>query len=227
MKVLNLYAGIGGNRAAWPDHADVVAVELNPAVAEAYKRNFPCDDVIVADAHAYLEKHYDKFDAIWASPPCQTHSRMPVQKARYPDLSLYEEILFLKYKFKGNWIVENVRPFYKALVPGSYVGRHMIWSNRWIPPWSPGRPNINIMEATKAELESYLRLPCPDNLYLNGNHDPLQVMRNCVDPELGRFLFDRVFRPRSDDELDVFNAELSRHFDDQLDWMRSAERDDA
>ena len=34
IKILNLYAGIGGNRRLWPDdEIEVTAVELNPKIA--------------------------------------------------------------------------------------------------------------------------------------------------------------------------------------------------
>jgi DNA (cytosine-5)-methyltransferase 1 len=74
MRILNLYAGIGGNRKLWED-VDVTAVEWNEEIARVYSDNFPNDKVIVADAHQYLLDHYTEFDFIWASPPCPTHSR--------------------------------------------------------------------------------------------------------------------------------------------------------
>lgn len=37
MKILNLYAGIGGNRKFWQGH-DVVAVESQEYIADAYKK---------------------------------------------------------------------------------------------------------------------------------------------------------------------------------------------
>ena len=37
MKILNLYAGGGGNREKWGDEHEITAVELNPKVAEEYK----------------------------------------------------------------------------------------------------------------------------------------------------------------------------------------------
>ena len=40
MKVLNLYAGIGGNRKLWTD-VEVTAVEIDPKRAEIYKHYFP------------------------------------------------------------------------------------------------------------------------------------------------------------------------------------------
>ena len=45
-KVLNLYAGIGGNRKLWTD-VEVTAVELNPEIARIYQDFFPDDTVIV------------------------------------------------------------------------------------------------------------------------------------------------------------------------------------
>ena len=50
MKVLNLYAGIGGNRKGWEkyeDKIDVTAVEIRPEIAQVYKDEFPQDKVVV------------------------------------------------------------------------------------------------------------------------------------------------------------------------------------
>lgn len=102
MKVLNLYACLGGNRLLWDD-CEVTAVELDPELARMYQDRFPNDTVIVADAHQYLLDHYKEFDFIWSSPPCPTHSRARFWSAKggntdpkYPDVKLYEEILFFK-----------------------------------------------------------------------------------------------------------------------------------
>ena len=75
MKVLNLYSGLGGNRKLWQD-VEVTAIESEQKIADVYKTNFPEDTVIITDAHEYLLANYDKFDFIWSSPPCQSHSRM-------------------------------------------------------------------------------------------------------------------------------------------------------
>ena len=40
MKILNLYAGIGGNRKLWGNEHEITAVEINPKIAEAYKTFF-------------------------------------------------------------------------------------------------------------------------------------------------------------------------------------------
>ncbi|GAG21491.1 unnamed protein product, partial [marine sediment metagenome] len=58
MKILNLYAGIGGNRKLWGDEHEVTAVENNPEIAGIYQNNYPKDHVVIGDAHFYLLQHY-------------------------------------------------------------------------------------------------------------------------------------------------------------------------
>lgn len=133
-KVLNLYACLGGNRALWED-CEVTAVELDPELARMYKERFPFDTVIVEDAHQYLLDHYKEFDFIWSSPPCPSHSKQRFTQAMfrgtykplYPDMKLYEEIIFLDNYFDGKFAVENVIPYYTPLIPAKKVGRHLVW----------------------------------------------------------------------------------------------------
>ena len=111
MKILNLYAGIGGNRKLWGDEHEVTAIEINPEIAAIYQDFFPNDNVVVGDAHQYLLYHYKEFDFIWSSPPCPTHSKLRYgmlgtrcgAEPCFPDMKLYEEIIFLKHHFKGKW----------------------------------------------------------------------------------------------------------------------------
>jgi len=144
MKILNLYACLGGNRYKWDEvtNVDVTAVELDPELARLYQERFPNDKVIVADAHQYLLDHYQEFDFIWSSPPCPTHSRMRKtntgegerkSKATYSDMKLYEEILLLKHFYKGKYCVENVIPYYEPLIPAKKRGRHLYWTNFNLP----------------------------------------------------------------------------------------------
>ncbi len=203
MKVLNLYAGLGGNRKLWTD-CQVTAVELDPKVAAVYSRLFPQDGLVVGkDAHEYLVEYFEGFDFIWSSPPCQSHSKMDRansrNKPRYPDLKLYEEILFLQTYFKGNWVVENVVPYYKPLItPSAQVGRHLFWSNLplSVPPIDDvARPKGFIAsggQATADQLKKWLGLEFEGNVYYGKNHCPAQVLRNCVHPEIGRQVFDRA-----------------------------------
>ena len=169
MKILNLYACLGGNRYKWDEVAEelgitieVTAVELDPELARMYQERFPNDKVIVADAHQYLLDHYKEFDFIWSSPPCPTHSRMKLNQAKgtgnhkpvFPDIKLYEEIIFLKHYFSGKYCVENVIPYYEPLIPAKKRGRHLYWTNfnlpndlnGKVPPSAWGQPGLGILE---------------------------------------------------------------------------------
>ena len=81
MKILNLYAGIGGNRKLWGNDHEVTAIEYDNNIAKIYQENFPNDIVIVTDAHQYLLEHFREYDFIWSSPPCPSHSKVRKQLA--------------------------------------------------------------------------------------------------------------------------------------------------
>ena len=61
MKILNLYAGIGGNRKLWGNEHKVTAVEFDPDIAKMYQDLYPDDIVIVGDAHEYLQQQNDAY----------------------------------------------------------------------------------------------------------------------------------------------------------------------
>lgn len=196
MKVLNLYAGIGGNRKLWKD-VEVTAVELNPKIAEAYQRFFPQDKVMIADAHQFLLEHFEEFDFIWSSPPCQTHSsfrfnicvRFRNTKPAYPDLRLYEEIIFLSNHFKGKWVVENVKPYYDYLIkPQAFIQRHSFWSNFNINEFQADKSNIRKEQIPQLEKRYGFDL---SSMSLENKR---QILRNCVEPELGLHVFNCAFR---------------------------------
>ncbi|MBN2161777.1 MAG: DNA cytosine methyltransferase [Pontiellaceae bacterium] len=194
MKILNLYAGIGGNRKLWGNKHEIVAVESDPEVAGIYKELFPSDTVIVGDAHEYLRLHFKEFDFIWSSPPCQTHSgirqnigvRCRGYEPKYPDMTLYEEIIFLMHNARCLWVVENVRPYYKPLIAGQAVHRHLFWSNMEIPAIKTERANMH--GAPISELQRRYGFD------LSGHRLPnkRQTLRNCVNPELGKHILDIV-----------------------------------
>ena len=135
MKILNLYAGIGGNRKLWGDKHEITAIEYNEKIADKYRALYPDDKVVVADAHEYLLDHYKEFDFIWSSPPCQSHSTTNYftqhirKRPVYPSMKLYEEIIFLQNFYKGKFCVENVVSYYEPLIKPLKIGRHYLWSN--------------------------------------------------------------------------------------------------
>lgn len=195
-KVLNLYAGLGGNRKLWQG-VEVTAIETDPKIAAVYQNNNPNDKVIIADAHQYLLDHSGEFDFIWSSPPCQSHTRFirsgRNRKPKYPDFKLYEEIIFLTHNFKGKWVVENVVPYYEPLIkPTIKIDRHLFWSNFNIESFELDNHKNFIQADSPAELESmksWLGIHYEGNIYYNGNHSPGQVLRNCVHPEMGNHVF--------------------------------------
>ncbi len=207
MKILNLYAGIGGNRKLWGDEHEITAVENNKEVAKAYQEFFPNDKVVVGDAHEFLLEHFKEFDFIWSSPPCQSHSQMNKgtrhKIIRYPDMRLYQEILLLKHFFKGKWVVENVNPYYKPLIPCNKSDRHLFWSNFFISNIRIPRPKFagrkmdfgsNWLHAKKEDVEKWLGITLKEKIYLNGNHCEVQILRNCVHPKLGLHVFRCAFK---------------------------------
>lgn len=207
MNVLNLYCGIGGNRKLWDD-VEVTAVEMNPEIAAVYQENYPNDFVIIGDAHETLRKHFMEFDMIWSSIPCQSHTKMMKfsrhQLSRYPDLKLYEEILFLQHFCPPEikWVVENVVPYYSPLVqPTKQVGRHLFWSNFPIHaddyPTPQGVDFINTSSvAGLRQLQDWLGIHWNNPVYYEGSHCPCQIARNAVHPEIGLQVFNSALGHR-------------------------------
>jgi len=201
MKILNLYANIGGNRKLWGNQHEITAIELNPKVAEIYKDFWPNDTVIVADAHQYLLDHYKEFDFIWSSPPCPTHSKVgrlrafnehnkstgQYSPAKYPDVALYQEILLLEGYFKGNWCVENVVAWYKPLIPPTQLGGHWLWSNFGISDRKFDIRQINTKGKNDAQIRSK-KLGFDLSKYTG--IDKRLALRDCTEPELGKHILD-------------------------------------
>lgn len=195
IKVLNLYAGIGGNRKLWQD-VEVTAVEINPKIAAIYKDFFPNDKVIVADAHEFLLNHYKEYDFIWSSPPCPSHSRarknmaVPLgSKPIYPDLKLYEEILFLKHYFKGKWVVENVISYYEPLIKPKEVNRHYFWANFHIP-----KKNLPAQDISHVKKNDTLWGFNIGDKEMPKDYNHVKVLRNLVNPKLGKHIFECAYK---------------------------------
>lgn len=193
MKILNLYAGIGGNRKLWGDEHEVTAVENVTHIAEAYHTLYPNDVVVEVDAHQYLLDHFKEYDFIWSSPPCPTHSKanMSLQGYgiyRYPDMMLYQEIIFLKHFYKGKWVVENVDGYYVPLIhPTITIDRHHFWSNFAVSPLVTER-KYNVNRATKEALALSHGIELPA-----GTKDQRKLLRNAVLPQVGLHLFDEAY----------------------------------
>lgn len=200
MNILNLYACLGGNRYKWNDvkkDINVTAVELDEELAKLYQERFPNDTVIVADAHKYLLDHYKKFDFIWSSPPCPTHSKIRMTQKntsgfipKYPDMKLYEEILFLQNYFDGKYIVENVIPFYEPLIPAQKRGRHIYWCNFILPNVLSDRKFKMCRESD--EVNALCAFHDFDFYKYKGEQRKDKIAKNLVDYQAGETIFKTV-----------------------------------
>ena len=198
MKILNLYACLGGNRYKWDEVADieVTAVELDEELAKLYQERFPNDKVIVSDAHQYLLDYYNEFDFIWSSPPCPSHSKIRIsQKNRktfvpvYPDLKLYEEVIFLDNYFDGKYVVENVIPYYEPLIQAQKRGRHLYWCSFKLPNNIGERKMFNNMieEGNVTRLSQFHDY---DFTKYKGKQRLNKIARNLVDYEAGKTILE-------------------------------------
>jgi len=200
MRVLNLYAGIGGNRKLWED-VEVTAVEYNPEIAAIYQEYFPNDTVIVADAHEYLLQHYKEFDFIWSSPPCQTHSRLVTGNinknnydVRYPDMKLWQEIVFLKKFSTCYYVIENVIPYYDIFLPPTIeIGRHLFWSNFKISSVvvdSNAQVFTNKTDKRLRAQKTKYGYDIKDKIIKGCDKE--QILNNLVNPEIGLAILDQA-----------------------------------
>lgn len=209
IKILNLYAGIGGNRKLWDGDIEVTAVENVPEIAAIYSGFFPDDKIVIGDAHQYLLEHYKEFDFIWSSPPCPTHSgtnnSLNAQGViRYPDMGLYQEIIFLQKWFKGRYAIENVIPYYEPLIPAQKCGRHLFWCNFKI-----GDIKAETEVGTFNRQPTKLAQRAANQEYMNPNRDWMgfnlkgikinpykkrQLLRNCIHPKIGAYVLRMAFK---------------------------------
>ena len=192
MKILNLYAGIGGNRKLWGDEHDITAVEYNEKIANKYRTLYPNDTVVVADAHEYLLDHHKEFDFIWSSPPCQSHSTTNYftqhirKRPVYPLMSLYQEIIFLQNFYKGKFCVENVVSYYEPLIKPLKIGRHYLWSNF----------NINNIKQPKDDVGTMMPK------YGNKACKKTLEERNAVNSELGLHILNQALGIIKENEVE-------------------------
>jgi len=221
-RVLNCYAGIGGNRKYWDGpNMEVTAIEFDENIANVYKDLHPNDIVIVTDAHEYLLNNYENFDFIWCSPPCPTHSVtnyfLNAQGIkRYPDMKLYQEIILLQTFFKGKYIIENVKSYYEPLIKPQISGRHYFWANFKIPLLKFEK-QIGRMNGKKSDLGGKIQSELRTNnhkklgfdLSKYANIDKEKVLNNCVAPEIGLAIFQsalNIYNANNVEQIGLFKA---------------------
>ena len=211
-KILNLYAGLGGNRALWGDNHEITSIEYNPEIARLYKEKFPGDTVIVTDAHQYLIDHVlDGWDFIWSSPPCPSHSRLNTDgnnKPRYPEMSLYQQIIMLNNNwYKGKFVIENVIPYYEPLVyPSVIIDRHYFWNN-----FNCSKIEVKKEKSIAKQTGTNERFGFSLKGAITKGLDKRQCLRNLVDPSVGLHFLNRalgIAETNRNTQLDMFKMEV-------------------
>lgn len=171
-------------------------MELDWKILDVYRKLYPSDSIVCGDAHQYLLEHFKEFDFIWSSPPCPSHSSIRLYTAVakgandpiFPDMKLYEEIIFLQYYFKGKWCVENVISYYDPLIAPQKLGSHYFWTNFLIPPVYADDRNHHAHIKELATRKGF-------NLDDLKGLDKVKVLRNCVEPELGKQILEYAINP--------------------------------
>tara|TARA_R100001015_G_C4564035_1_gene123336 strand:- start:58 stop:717 length:660 start_codon:yes stop_codon:yes gene_type:complete len=218
MKILNLYACLGGNRYKWGDEHEITAVEWDKELARLYQERFPKDKVVVADAHQYLLDNFKEYDFIWSSPPCPTHSRLNFSfkgkrqkgdgtfKLKYPDMSLYQQVIFLDNFFDGKYVVENVIPYYQPLIPAKKRGRHLYWTNFNLPNKLSGVKNPDFTRLHRNHIKVMSEYHDYDFTKYKGKQPRKKIANNLVYYEDGKIILDTVMGIRN--KQNINQAEL-------------------
>jgi DNA (cytosine-5)-methyltransferase 1 len=100
-------------------------------------------------------------------------------------MKLYEEILFLQGYFKGKYVVENVRSWYKPLIQPQEINKHYFWANFTIPV-IPKQSREHMASIKKLEDRKGLNLSDYKGI------DKRKLLRNCVEPETGKHILDQL-----------------------------------
>jgi DNA (cytosine-5)-methyltransferase 1 len=112
-----------------------------------------------------------------------------IRKMEYPDMKLYQEIIFLDNFFEGKYCVENVIPFYEPLVPAQKRGRHLYWTNFNLPTNLNERKNPDLARE-KDLINSLSKFHDYDFRKYKGKQSVQKMARNLVDYEAGRTIFE-------------------------------------
>jgi DNA (cytosine-5)-methyltransferase 1 len=215
MKILNAYAGIGGNRKLWGNHHEITAIEHDEKIANIYQDLHPHDNVVIGDAHQYILENYEKYDFIWASPPCPTHSKtnhfLNAQgHKRYPDMALYQEIILLQKFHKGKFVIENVVPYYPPLIPAQKSGRHLFWANFKIPKLKGVKIGAQkkLKDGSRGDKKGYLKELGFDLSKYNHPYKD-KILRNCVSPQIGLAILQSaygIYKQNKAQQTGLFNS---------------------
>ena len=107
---------------------------------------------------------------------------------KYPDMKLYEEIIFLQTFFKGKYVVENVIPYYEPLIHAQKRHRHLYWTN-FILPTKLTKREARISTGTN-EVKKLCEFHEFDFYKYKGSQPTNKIARNLVDYEAGKTILE-------------------------------------
>ena len=99
-------------------------------------------------------------------------------------MKLYEEIILLKYWFAGSYVIENTIPYYQPIYDGKIIAKHIWWSNFEIRDYK--MTSRGHRGGTVESLQKIKQI----NISKYDLKNKRQILRNCVEPNLGKFVFD-------------------------------------
>jgi len=170
IRILDLFCGVGGVARGFQNFLldngiefEYYAIDIDKRVLKAHKLLNPYSKTICRDAWSIDDKEFKEFDLIWASPPCETHSKSRFlninAKPTKPDMRLYNLIERL-WSLNMPFIVENVEPYYRPPIkPIVKVGRHVLWSNLCIKPFKLNLQNFMDVKDDIHKLIKYHEIP--------------------------------------------------------------------
>mgnify|MGYP003297703472 FL=1 len=111
------------------------------------------------------------------------------RKMKYPDMRLYQEIIFLDNYFTGKYVVENVIPFYEPLITAHKRHRHLYWTNFKLPNNLSSRYNPDLSR-TKNLIDALSKFHDYDFRKYKGEQRMNKIARNLVDYEAGKTILE-------------------------------------
>ena len=120
-------------------------------------------------------------------------------KKRFPDMKLYEEILYLKHFFKGKWVVENVISYYEPLIKPFESGKHYFWSNFNITNLQTDARLVRRSHENTIKRQNKWGFEFETN-QLNSQEKAFRqkIINNCVEPKIGLHVFNCAFKTRQE-----------------------------
>jgi DNA (cytosine-5)-methyltransferase 1 len=160
MRLLDLFCGAGGAARGYQQTGfHVTGVDVRP------QPRCTGDVFVQCDAIAYLISHWDEFDAVHASPPCQAHSDLQKQSKRfYLDLIAATRAILTQLPLP--YIIENVEgaPLINpvilcgAMFPELRVYRHRLFEASW-PLEAPRHPRHRDLTFTHDKRKAHYGRP--------------------------------------------------------------------